>query len=96
MAQGSVNKTLGGAGIWLARMANAGLMTLEQARELLVAAAIRNGVHSDGWNAANKRRWTLDSRIDDALSQGLNRDPYLIVGGSPTDVYGQLLRKVNR
>jgi len=97
MTVGSVNKTLGSAGIWLARMANAGLLTLEQAQEILTAATVRNGVHSDGWNAANKRRWTMRSRIADALSQGLNRPPYSIIEDcSPTNVHAQIMRRINR
>jgi hypothetical protein len=97
MQVGEVNKTLGSAGIWLARMANAGLFTLEQAEEILVEATLRNGVNSDGWNAANKRRWTMRSRIADALSQGLNRPAYSIIDDhQPINVHAQLMRKVSR
>lgn len=97
MTEGTVNKTLGGAGIWFARMANAGLFTLEQAKEILVAAARKNGVHSDAWNQRNRRKWTLDSRLRDALSQGLNREPYSIIDDQPpTDAYSALMRKVAR
>jgi hypothetical protein len=97
MRNGSVNKTLGGAGIWFARMANAGLFTLEEARTLLVAAVARNGVHSDGWNIAHGRKWTAASRIGDALSQGLNRDPFTMIDDhAPTTVFKQLMRKATR
>lgn len=97
MKEGEVNRTLGGAGIWYARMANAGLFTLEQAMDVLVAAAGRNGVHSDAWNKANKRRWTLKSRLRDALSQGLNRPPFSIIDDhAPVDMYAQLMARVNR
>jgi hypothetical protein len=97
MKAGSVNKTLGGAGIWFARMANAGLFTLEEARTLLVAAVARNGVHSDGWNIAHGRKWTAASRIGDALSQGLNRDPFTMIDDhAPTTVFKQLMRKATR
>lgn len=95
MRAGVVNKTLGGAGIWFARMANAGLFTLAEAREVLEAAVKANGVHSDGWNVANRRKWTLDSRLSDALSQGLNRTAFTIIDDfPPADVYGQLMKKV--
>jgi len=97
MKVGSVNKTLGAAAIWLARMANAGLLTLEQAREILTAAVVSNGVHSDSWNAANRRRWTMRSRIEDGLSQGLNRDPYTLIDDhAAIDVHAQLLREINK
>lgn len=101
MKVGVVNKTLGSAGIWLARMANAGLLTLEQAEGLLVAATLANGVHSDRWNAVNKRRWTMRSRIADALSQGLNRPAYSIIrdddDGLPSvDLYRDLMKVINR
>lgn len=101
MRVGEVNKTLGGAAIWLARMAAIELLTLEQAREVLLAAVKRNGVHSDSWNAANRRRWTARSRIDDGLSQGLNRDPYVLIdddpeGVPPIDIYAQLQKEVAR
>jgi len=99
MRAGEVNKVLGGAAIWLARMANIGLLDLEQARDLLELAVLKNGVHSDSWNAANRRKWTAASRISDGLSQGLNREPYVLLesnldGLAPVDVYAQLLRKV--
>lgn len=95
MKAGSVNKTLGGAGIWFARMANAGLLSLEDARGLLVAAVKANGVHSDGWNVAHGRRWTAESRIADALSQGLNREPFTMIDDGPIrDVARLLGRKV--
>lgn len=97
MRIGSVNKTLGGAGIWLARMANAGLITLDQGRDLIFAAAAANGVHSDAWNQANRRRWTLASRVADAMSQGLNRTAFTIIDDAPpTDVYGQLIKRTGR
>jgi hypothetical protein len=97
MKAGAVNKTLGGAGIWFARMANAGLFTLEEARTLLAAAVARNGVHSDGWNIAHGRKWTAASRIGDALSQGLNREPFTMIDDhAPTTVFKQLMRKVAR
>jgi hypothetical protein len=97
MKIGQVNKTLGAAGIWLARMANAGLITLPQAREILVAAVEKNGVHSDAWNMANRRRWTMDSRISDALSQGLNRTAYVIIDDQPpADVHHQIMRRIAR
>jgi hypothetical protein len=97
MKAGAVNKTLGGAGIWFARMANAGLFSLEEARTLLVAAVARNGVHSDGWNVAHGRKWTAASRIGDALSQGLNRDPFTMIDDhAPTTVFKQLMRKATR
>jgi len=95
MRVGTVNKTLGGAGIWFARMANAGLFTLDEARELIMAATRVNGVHSDSWNAAHRRRWTLASRVSDALSQGLNRPAFTIIDDfPPADVYGQLIKRV--
>lgn len=97
MKVGTVNKTLGSAGIAYARYANAGLFTLEQARKLLEAAARKNGVHSDAWNRANRKKWTLDSRLTDALSQGLGREPIQIIDDFPaTDVYGQLMREIIR
>jgi hypothetical protein len=97
MTAGSVNKTLGGAAIWFARMANAGLFTMDQAAEILLAAVKANGVHSDGWNAANRRKWTAASRVCDGLSQGLNREPYVIIGDhQAVDVHAQLMRKVTR
>jgi bifunctional DNA primase/polymerase-like protein len=97
MKVGEVNKTLGSAGIWLARMANAGLFTLEQAEEILTAATLANGVNSDSWNVANKRRWTMRSRIADALSQGLNRPAYSIINDQPaTNVHPQLMRRIAR
>lgn len=95
MAWGNVNKTLGGAGIWLGRMAAAGLLTVEQAVELIQAAAAKNGKHSDDWNRRNGRRWTLHTRTVDAISQGLNQDPYTVLDDhQPVDVFGQLMRKV--
>jgi hypothetical protein len=97
MTEGEVNKVLGGAGIWLARMAASGLLTLGQARDLIEHAARRNGVHSDEWNRRNKRGWTLDSRVSDALSQGLAREPYQIIDDQPeTDMYGQLKARLAR
>ena len=97
MRNGTVNKTLGGAGIWFARMANAGLMTLEQAQEILTAATLKNGVHSDAWNRNNRRPWTLKSRLRDALSQGLNREAFSIIDDhAPVDVYPGLMRKVEQ
>lgn len=97
MRAGSVNKTLGGAGIWFARMANAGLFSLDDARTLLVTAVARNGVHSDGWNVAHGRKWTAATRIADALSQGLNRDPFTMIDDhAPTTVFQQLMRKATR
>lgn len=97
MKDGEVNKILGGAGIWFARMANAGLFTLDEAGRILTAAVKRNGVHSDGWNIAHGRKWTAASRIADALSQGLNRDPYTMIDDhAPTTVFQQLMRKATR
>lgn len=97
MRVGEVNKTIGGAGIWFARMANAGLFTLEEARTLLTQAVISNGVHSDSWNIAHNRRWTAATRIADALSQGLNRDPFTMIDDhAPTTVFQQLMRKATR
>lgn len=95
MTQGSVNKTLGGAGIWLARMANAGLFTLDEAERLLLTAVARNGVNSDAWNRRNKRNWTAASRIRDALSQGLNRESFSIIDDQqPQPVFAPLMRKI--
>jgi hypothetical protein len=97
MVNGEVNKVLGGAGIWLARMSASGLLALPDAREVLFAAARRNGVHSDSWNVANRKSWTLASRIDDAISQGLNREPYQIIGDhEPIDVAAALMREIGR
>lgn len=97
MVNGEVNKVLGGAGIWLGRMAASDLLALPDARELLYAAARRNGVHSDSWNVANRKSWTLASRIADALSQGLNREPYQIIDDhEPINVAAALMREINR
>ncbi len=97
MTDGTVNKTLGAAGIALGRYAVAGLFTLEQAHLLLERAAMKNGVHSDEWNKRNRKGWTLDSRIQDALSQGLNRDPIQIIDDvEPSDVFGYYLPRVTR
>lgn len=97
MTDGTVNKTLGSAGIAFGRYAAAGLFTLEQAQELIEAAARKNGVHSDDWNRRNRKSWTLDSRIRDALSQGINKEPIQIIDDQePADVYGFYLAKVRR
>lgn len=97
MTDGTVNKVLGGAGIWLARMSACGLLSLAEAREVLGRAARRNGVHSDEWNRRNRRRWTLDSRIADALSQGLNRQRYLLIDDHPPiDMHAAILKEIAR
>lgn len=79
MVDGNVNTTLGGAGIWMGRMVACGLTTVDDAIASLTVATAENGVHSDAWNAANKKRWTLDSRIRDAISQGMNEPPFVVV-----------------
>jgi hypothetical protein len=92
MTDGTVNKTLGSAGIVYARLAEAGLFTAEQAMELLTAATGRNGVHSDTWNRRHNKKWTLRSRLSDAFGQGLAKPPIMLIDDQPaTDVYAQLL-----
>lgn len=91
MRDGEVNKTLGGAGIVFARLAEAGMFTPEQAMELLIRATRKNGVHSDAWNKAHRKGWTLDSRLADAFAQGLAKPPIIFIeNGQPGDVYGTL------
>lgn len=95
MTEGTVNKTLGSAGIVFARLAEAGLFTLEQAMDLLERAAYRNGVHSDAWNRAARKRWTLSSRLEDAFSQGLAKAPIGLIEDFPaTDLYSELAAMV--
>lgn len=98
MKPGAINTTIGSAGIWLGRMADAGLITIDQAREVLLAAIARNGHHSDSWNAAHGYRWTARTRVDDALSQGLNHDtPYTLIDDHrPIRMAAQLMRRIAR
>lgn len=97
MKVGEVNKVLGGAGIVFARLAEAGLFTPSQAMEALVAAVRRNGVHSDTWNVANRKGWTLQSRLDDAFSQGLAKPPVALIDDhAPTDLHAYFMREVGR
>lgn len=98
MTDGTVNSTLGGAGIAYGRYAEAGLFTLDEARALLEAAARRNGVHSDEWNRRHRKGWTLDSRLDDALSQGINHKARLeiIEDVEAVNVFEQLMKEIGR
>jgi hypothetical protein len=97
MKAGRVRTTLGGAAVWLAKMAAAGLLTVEQVEEILLAAVKRNGVNSDRWNLANGRKWIARSKIEEGMSKGLSYVPYLIIEDlSPTDIHGQLMRRIGR
>lgn len=98
MGIGSINTTLGAAGIAYGRYAEAGLFTLDEARLILEAAARRNGLHSDEWNRRNRKKWTLSSRLDDALSQGINHSTPLeiIEDVPPVNVFEQVMREIDR
>lgn len=95
MKDGKVRTTLGGAAVWMAKMAAAGLLTVEQAEEILLAAVKRNGVHSDRWNLAHGRKWIARSKIEEGMSKGLSYVPYMIIEDlSPTNVHAQLMKRI--
>lgn len=97
MKAGRVRTTIGGAAVWLAKMAAAGLITLEQVEEVLLAAIRRNGVHSDRWNLANGRKWIARSKIEEGMSKGLSYVPYLVVEDMPSaDLCALLMKRIGR
>lgn len=97
MRPGRIRTTIGGAGVWMARMAAAGLITIEQAEQLLMTAVKANGRHSDRWNLANGRNWTAATKVAEGMSKGLAYVPYLVIEDlSRTDLFAQLMNRISR
>lgn len=68
--EGEVNSVLGGAARVLGRFVAGGYLTEDEASERLLEALEVGGVHSDGWNVANRKGWTAATVIGAGLANG--------------------------
>jgi hypothetical protein len=68
--EGQVNGALGGAARVLGRFVAGGYLDENTAARKLMEALDRGGVHSDAWNVANGKSWTMATVIGAGLARG--------------------------
>ena len=86
---GEINTTLGGAARVLGRFVAGGYLTEDQAGVLLLDALKAGGVHSDSWNAANRKGWTAATVIGAGLARGAEEPWTVAVEAEPATVQTQ-------
>jgi hypothetical protein len=75
--EGEINSTLGGAARVLGRFVAGGWLSEDRAVGLLVGALDAGGVHSDGWNVTNGKKWTAATVIGAGLANGA-QEPWTV------------------
>jgi hypothetical protein len=87
--EGEVNNALGGAARLLGRFVAGGFLSEDEAVARLTEALELGGVHSDGWNVANGKKWTAATVIGAGLANGA-QEPWS-VETPPADTRGSVV-----